>query len=577
MTGDVTIRRDADVLIMTTEIFRNSIFEGGSELHDVGYVIYDEIHYMDDLERGTVWEESIIFAPETVRFLALSATVSNLKQFCSWISQVRGREMVRIESRDRPVPLADYLHFPDLGPRRFDKVKALPRLDRRSGSRSKRGARSNLSRADSLLDRLEREQSLPVLFFCFSRRECESRARDHARRRLLDSGEREEMEALFDDICDRFEIQPDVCLEELRALALSGIAYHHAGLLPLHKELVERLFTSGLLKLLFTTETFALGINMPARSVIFSSLRKFDGVTFDRLKARDYQQMAGRAGRQGIDSQGLVYSIIDDRRLKLPDLRSTIRGSIEPIRSRFKLSYSTLLNLHDRLGPRIYEAWEKSFNNFQWARMSSKKREKNERRQRMAIQSRLRLLEEFEYLDAERVLEKGDCARRINGYELPVVELVSSGLFRVLDHLQVALILTAVVFEERKADLYQRMPPHLLREHRRDAEAIVEKIVARERELGIHPQTRRLNFKIGSVVHAWWEGWSFEDISGITNASHGDLVRTFRQVVQLLRQMRKVYGASGPTAEHFDPVIEHINRDEVDARRQIELGEPERE
>ncbi len=147
------------------------------------------------------------------------------------------------------------------------------------------------------------------------------------------------------------------------------MSFHHAGLLPLHKELVERLFTSSLLRLLFTTETFALGINMPARSVVFSSLRKFDGVGFDRLMTREYQQMAGRAGRQGIDEEGLVFSIVDDRD-RLDDLRRTIFGQVEPIRSRFNLSYSTILNLRHTLGARLFEAWEKSFNNFQWARMA---------------------------------------------------------------------------------------------------------------------------------------------------------------------------------------------------------------
>jgi superfamily II RNA helicase len=342
----------------------------------------------------------------------------------------------------------------------------------------------------------------------------------------------------------------------------------------MHKELVEQLFTSGLLKLLCTTETFALGINMPARTVVFSSLRKFDGVSFDRLKARDYQQMAGRAGRQGIDTEGLVYSIIDDDRTKLEDIRKTVFGSIEPIRSRFNLSYATLLNLHEHLGDRIFEAWEKSFNNFQWARMSSRKRQRNEKRQRLAIQNRLNLLMELGYLDEERILEKGEFARRLNGYELPVVELISSGLFRALHEEQIAVILTAVVFEERKGDLYQRMHPALLGVHRRDAEQIIERIVLREHELGIHPITRRLNFKIGAVVHAWWEGADFEEISRITNASHGDLVRTFRQVVQLLRQMRKVFAQDRTAAETYEEILSRINRGAVDARRQLELGDP---
>jgi superfamily II RNA helicase len=580
MTGDVTLKPTAPLLIMTTEIFRNAIFDRGEELHDLGWIVFDEIHYMDDPERGTVWEESIIFLPENVRLLALSATVSNLGQFCDWVSQVRGRPITRVESRERPVPLAHYLHFPGMGPKRADKVKQLPRFGRDAGgardARFRRGPGRFVGgggppRADDLLDRLEREERLPALFFCFSRREVEARARENARRRLLDQDERERIEKLFDEICDRFEIRADGALDELRALALAGVSFHHAGLLPLHKELVERLFTSGLLKLLFTTETFALGINMPARSVIFSSLRKFDGVGFDRLMSRDYQQMAGRAGRLGLDDEGLVFSIVDQRD-RLDDLRKTIFGSVEPIRSRFNLSYSTILNLHEHLGPRIWEAWEKSFNNFQWANMPRKKREQNEKKQRDAIARRLKFLGELGYLDEQRVLEKGHFARKINGYELPAVELVTSGLLRAMDDEQIALVLSAIVFEERRTDLFQRLPPQLLGPFKADAERIVERIGEREHQLGIHPQTRRLEFKIGSVIDAWWQGASFDEISHLTNISSGDLVRTLRLTLQLLKQMRKVFAKDAALVTQLERIHERLNRDEIDAQRQLERG-----
>ena len=577
MTGDVTLHPRAPLLIMTTEIFRNTLFERGPELDDVGIVIFDEIHYMDDLERGTVWEESIIFAPPHMRILALSATVSNLRQFGDWIASARQRRVQLVESRERPVPLAHYLQFPGLGPRRADKVKQLPKRTRQRQPRSRQKGRpaqrgSGYSRADDLIDRLDREDRMPVLFFCFGRRECEIRARDNVRRHLLNSEQRDRVQELFLDICTRFEIQEDAALEQLRALALSGIGYHHAGLLPLHKELVERLFTSGLLRLLFTTETFALGINMPARSVVFSSLRKFDGVSFDRLKSRDYQQMAGRAGRLGLDDEGLVYSIIDDPRTTLSDVQKTIFGQIEPIRSRFNLSYSTLLNLHVHLGERIYEAWEKSFNNFQWSRMSRAKRERNEKRQKAAIEKRLDLLRRLGHLDGDTITEKGERARRVNGYELPVVELVAAGLFDALDDLQIAIVLTAVVYEGRKGDLTRRLSPAVLGPHRRLAERVVDGIVEVERELGITPPTRKLDFRAGAVVKAWWDGIGFADMDEVTNISHGDLVRNFRLVVQLLRQLSRVYHDERPMVEQIARIVARLDRDEVDAQRQLELG-----
>ncbi|MSR45804.1 MAG: DEAD/DEAH box helicase [Planctomycetes bacterium] len=583
MTGDVTLRPNAPLLIMTTEIFRNSLFERGEELDDLGWIVFDEIHYMDDLERGTVWEESLIFLPKNVRLLALSATVSNLGQFCEWIEQVRSRPVARVESKERPVPLVHFLHFPGLGPKRADRVKQLPTATHaprgRDGPRGRRGGGGGgrpgggrVSAVD-LLDRLEQQDQLPALFFCFSRREVEQRARENARRRLLDDEQRRRIEKLFDEISDRFEIKADAALDELRALALAGVSFHHAGLLPLHKELVERLFTSGLLRLLFTTETFALGINMPARSVVFGSLRKFDGVNFDRLMTREYQQMAGRAGRLGLDDQGLVYSIVDPRD-RLADLQRTIFGNVEPIRSRFNLSYSTILNLRDHLGDRLWEAWERSFNNFQWSRMPKKKREQNEQKQRAAIARRLQLLEEFGYLNGTELQQKGQFARKINGYELPAVELIDSGLFRALDDEQIAVVLSSIVFEERRSDLFKPIDPRLLGPLRADAIRIVDRVIERELALGIHPQTRSLDFAIAGVISAWWRGASFDDVSELTNASHGDLVRTLRLVIQLLKQMRKVYGHDRALAEQFERVHVGLSRDEIDAQRQLELGDP---
>ncbi|MFO0984092.1 MAG: DEAD/DEAH box helicase [Planctomycetota bacterium] len=562
MTGDVTINADAPLLIMTTEIFRNTIFEDASGLHDVAYVVFDEIHYMDDIERGTVWEESIIFAPPHIKLICLSATVSNLGQFAEWISATRGEPVRVIQSSDRPVPLTHYLYVPGYGAMRADKARSLPR--RRRDPHAHLGS--------DLLDLLERGDKLPVLFFCFSRKECEQRAVTNARRQLLDQDQQAEILRLFDDICERFEVTPDPTLSELRSLAQEGIGYHHAGLLPVHKELVERLFTSGLLKLLFTTETFALGINMPARTVVFASLRKFDGVGFANIKAREYQQMAGRAGRQGIDAEGLVYSLVDPERQNARDIQRVIFGAIEPIQSRFNLSYSSIMNLHRLLKDRIFQGWERSFNNFQWSRMSRKNRERNERRQIEAIERRLRLLTELEYIDAAGVLDRGRVAALINGYELPATELVFSELLDRLDETQINVVLSAIVFEERPNALYRRMDRRVLSEYRADVEQTIAHIIEREHELGIRPATRHPNFNFGAVMTAWCQGASFLDLGDFTNASDGDLVRTFRMTIQLLRQIRKAIPDRPLLADKLGRAIERVNRDAVDAKRQLEMG-----
>lgn len=563
MTGDVTLNPEAPLLIMTTEIFRNTIFERPDSLDDVRYVVFDEIHYMDDPERGTVWEESIIFAPAPIRFICLSATIANLKQFGAWIAEVRDEELEVIKSRVRPVPLMHYLYFPGHGPTRADKITRFP--VRQHGRRRIREGKNDL------IDFLKRYKKLPVLYFCFSRKECERRARASWRRHLLSSEEHAEMDRVFTGICDLYGMEPDAPLDELKALALEGVGFHHAGLLPHHKELVERLFTSGLIKLLFTTETFALGINMPAHSVVFSSLRKFDGVGFDTLTVREYQQMSGRAGRQGIDREGLVYAMMEDKRVKLADVKKVISNDVEPIQSRFNLSYSSLINLHGHLGEKIFTAWERSFNNYQWARMSRKKRERNRERQVSQIQKKLSLLEELDYIDKAGIKPKGKVAARINGYELQATELLFSGLLDYLDEKQVAVVLSATVFEERKSDLYRRMDPRFLKEHRQDAERAIERLIGLERKHGLRHQINRLNFKIGSVMAAWCDGASMSDLSTSTNAAPGDLVRTFRLTIQLLRQMRKAMPSNPKLKEKLKGSIAYLNRDEADAARQLEV------
>ena len=574
MTGDVTINPGAPLLIMTTEIFRNTIFENPAGLAEVETVVFDEIHYMDDLERGTVWEESIIFAPKHIRFVCLSATISNLDQFGEWIGRTRGESVEVLRHRERPVPLDHYLFLPARGLKRIEKSLALPRLP--AGGRNGRPGRAPPRRGEdrnAIVGLLERQSLLPTLFFCFSRRECEQRARETLQRHsLLDPDESKRIEELFDRICTAFEIAPDPDLEVQRALVRKGIAYHHAGMLPLHKELVERLFTSGLLRLLFATETFALGINMPARSVVFSSLRKFDGVGFSTLKVREYQQMAGRAGRQGIDEHGTVISILDDDRVSPAELVRLCGNDVEPIVSRFNLSYSTLINLHRTLGSRLHEAWERSFNNFQWAGMSRKKRERNAEKQRFAIDQRLQLLRSLQCITETGVTPKGEVAALVNGFELPVAELLESGLLEWLDEAQLAVVFASLVFEERKNDLYRRLPPNVLGPHRADVEQVVGRLVHAEKELGLPPSIRLPNFKIGAVVHAWCRGAGFDDLRDLTTTPNGDLVRVMRLTVQVLRQLRSALPPRSPLALQLDRARELLNRDEVDAARQLSLG-----
>lgn len=567
MTGDVTIHPEGRLLIMTTEILRNTLFEDPRRLHDVEYVIFDEIHYMDDQERGTVWEESIIFAPPEIRFVGLSATIANIRQFGEWIASIRKHPLETVTSTDRPVPLKHCLYLPGLDPFTSKELPKVRRILPRKG-RHRRGIRESRG----LLDFLLRKHQAPILYFCFSRKECELKALSNSRRALLGAWERERMDDLFQQTCEAFELERDEEVRRLHELALHGVGFHHAGMLPLHKELVERLFTSGLLKLLFTTETFAMGINMPARTVVFDSLRKFDGVGFDYLRTRDYMQMAGRAGRQGIDQEGLVYSVLDGSDALYAPIDRILYGQVEPIRSRFNLSYSTLINLHGRLGKKLFEAWEKSFNFFQAKAQGRERVEKNRRRQIALIQSKLDLLQELGYIDKTGTLDRGRIAAQINGYELQVTEFLFSGLLEELDPHEINVVFATTVFEARRGVAFEKPDPAILARHRSQVRQILQRLISLEESYGIPPSVRPPALEVAEVSHRWSRGEDFEELFEDTNLDPGDLVRMFRLTIQLLRQLRKALPKEYSLHEKLGKSIEALNRDVVDARRQLELG-----
>lgn len=360
MTGDVILNPEAPVLIMTTEIFRNIIFDAGEDrLKNVNTVIFDEIHYINDIARGTVWEESLIFAPQHIAFVCLSATIPNFNEFAEWMRGVRNKTIETVVETERPVPLEKRIWMPEYG---FRDMKFLRRLEKeQSGQKLKRGRRFDYT---PLVQHLRREDQLPCIFFHFSRMGCQALAMRYKGLNLLYPNERRDALATYDELCKKFGVTDRANAVVMRGLVKNGVAFHHAGVLPAIKEIIERLYTQGLVKLLFTTETFAVGINMPARSVVFESLMKHDGFTFRYLTAREFQQMSGRAGRRGIDPVGFAYSIVNPTEFSVDGIMKTFAREVESIESQFSLSYSSLLNLYDRFSHGIYEVCERSFNNY---------------------------------------------------------------------------------------------------------------------------------------------------------------------------------------------------------------------
>lgn len=353
VTGDVVHNPDAPILLMTTEIYRNIMYDDPERLTRVKHVVFDEVHYLEDEKRGTVWEESLMLSPRHIRFLMLSATVANADQIAAWLSEVRGVPTVHIAHETRPVPLT--LGFFVEGAGFFKKEKLAAAIAAAKGpdgrgDRSRRPGPPRRRGGMNILDWLVAEEKLPALHFCFSRRLCESLAQRYAAYPLNGPEEADEAARYFDDYAAARDLARFPSVAALRQLVTAGVCYHHAGMLPGVKEAIEVLFGRGLVKLLFATETFAVGINMPARTVVFSSLEKNDGVAFRYLRRYEFQQMSGRAGRRGIDEVGHVVVNLEPKYARLAETRETVFGPIEPLRSRFGFSYSSLLNLYARHG-----------------------------------------------------------------------------------------------------------------------------------------------------------------------------------------------------------------------------------
>jgi ATP-dependent RNA helicase HelY len=384
LTGDVSINGHASTVVMTTEVLRNMVYESSPDLVGLGYVVLDEVHYLADRERGAVWEELIIQLPESVNIVALSATVSNVEEFGAWISTVRGDTQIVLEEH-RPVPLWQHVMannrlydlFIDDDQRKvnpeLERMGQRPRSREYGGHRPDRhGKRPRAPRPPSRIDvveRLEAADLLPVIYFLFSRAGTED-----AVRMLATSGVRltspEERHRIAQVVANRCSVIPEADLLAVGFGDFSdslqrGIAAHHAGMLPIFKEVVEELFQAGLLKVVFATETLALGINMPARTVVLERLVKWNGQTHADITPGEYTQLTGRAGRRGIDVEGHAV-VLWGQNLQPAHLAGLASNRTYPLRSSFRPTYNMAVNLVRRVGRRIArEILETSFAQYQ--------------------------------------------------------------------------------------------------------------------------------------------------------------------------------------------------------------------
>ncbi|GAA5944452.1 SKI complex RNA helicase subunit SKI2 [Sporobolomyces koalae] len=432
LTGDVQINPEASCLIMTTEILRSMLYKGADLIRDVEWVIFDEVHYVNDLERGVVWEEVIIMLPEHVGIVLLSATVPNTKEFADWVGRTKRKDIYVISTPKRPVPLEHFLYSGKelhkivdakgnfLGNgisdaqqsirRKQDKEREAAGLGPavrggsanrgggqaagRGGGSSNRGggaiARQNASKQAATIARrggatgggmsrnnqtkdanlwihlvglLKKKELLPVVAFVFSKKRCEEYAASMPNTDLCTAAEKSEVHIAIERSLTRLKgSDKDLPqIKNMRNLLSRGVGVHHGGLLPIVKEIVELLFARGLVKVLFATETFAMGVNMPARSVVFSGIRKHDGRNFRDLLPGEYTQMSGRAGRRGLDPTGVVIINADSDVPDVETLNHMLRGQPTKLQSQFRLTYSMILNLLRVEALRVEEMIKRSF------------------------------------------------------------------------------------------------------------------------------------------------------------------------------------------------------------------------
>jgi ATP-dependent RNA helicase HelY len=646
LTGDTSINSEAQIVIMTTEVLRNMIYSNSKTIDDLKYVVMDEVHYLADKFRGAVWEEILIHLSDAVQIISLSATVSNAEEFGEWLQTVRGETEV-IVSEIRPVPLYQHVLF---GNRLLDLFgenqklnPELTRLERdsyrqvRGNWRDKPKGPKPLMRSE-VIEKLDREGLLPAITFIFSRNNCDAAVRQclAAGIKLTNTEERKIIRSVIAKNMKNLAEEDLVVLGYYEwADALErGIAAHHAGLLPAFKVTVEELFQQGLVKAVFATETLALGINMPARTVVLEKLSKWNGEGHVAISPGEYTQLTGRAGRRGIDIEGNAVILWNN------DLDSTSVGGLAstrtyPLKSSFKPTYNMSINLISQFGSsRARTSLESSLAQFQadkavvglakqirknegarddlfnqskcdqgdfveYSSMraaikkletdskrskrkrheieeeigSIRKRMKNhachgcsdrenhsriaERAQRLqreidGLQERINsrtnviakrfdriklILDKFGYINNDAIAQSGKMLAKIYGEtDLLIAESIQAGVFNQLSPADLVAVISSCIYESRNEEA-AKVP----RGEVQNALAIISKIYGKiheaESDLNLEPM-RAPDFGFCWASHKWASGHSLTSILKGSDLTVGDFVRSMKQIIDLLRQLR---------------------------------------
>jgi superfamily II RNA helicase len=586
LTGDTSINRDADVVVMTTEVFRNMLYGttlGAVEtnLRDVSFVILDEVHYMNDAQRGTVWEESIIYCPPSVQLVALSATVANADEMAWWMQKVHG-DTTLLTTDFRPVPLRfHYFEGRSLAAliRKPQPADFRPRVDSNTGRRLRRWDLQ--VEPDALVEVLDEKEMLPAIYFVFSRKGCDAAMMSCSHLQLLDEEEMDRVERMLDQYAAEY---PSVADHPQLPYLFRGLAVHHAGLLPTWKVLVERLFQEGLVKVVFATETLAAGINMPARTTVLSSITKRGDDGHRSLSASEFLQMSGRAGRRGMDKVGHV--VINSSPFQTrAEAQAIATAPPDPLGSHFTPTYGMVLNLLQR--HTLEEAQfliSRSFGEFLAERRRSRRQSRRKRREGADREERKPREERFEpggsnwvkFLGLKAVLEDVDYVYQNHPtpagvtaaafraeHELLIAETLRSGALDGLSPGSFAAVATALVSEELRPTAWVKVLP------------VGPAVGAMQRAMGIARQLRavqrrhkidvptRLFPDAAGLTQLWAEDADWDYLMGLTNLDEGDVVRILRRTVDLLEQIHHAPGLDPHLQRLADEAVAALDREPV--------------
>lgn len=611
LTGDVSLRGDAPVVVMTTEVFRNMLYGVGPDsaearLDALAFVVLDECHYINDAGRGTVWEESVLCCPPEIQIVALSATIANPEELAGWMAAVHGPTDC-IVTESRPVPLhyhrfaAEEIKGLVLGPA-APRGYHEPWIDAED-SRQIRSWEAEVEPTE-VVAALQAREMLPAIYFLFSRAACEAALARCGGDGLLQP---EEEARLAVRLVAALKETPSLRHHPHLPFLERGAAAHHAGLLPLWKALVERLFQAGLVKIVFATETLAAGINMPARATVIGAIEKPTGgrqatprglrPALRPLTPSEFHQMAGRAGRRGMDREGHVVIIEDPRRPTARAARLAAAGA-DPLLSRFAPSYSMVLNLLARRTP---EEVERLLRDGFGAYLARARRGEVARATRVPLAGetpdeappaaipptseraaaegdsyrRFRalqaVLEEMGYVESNRPTEKGRTAAALRSpNELFFAEVIRSPLFATAAAVPLSAAVSALAAEQASPRRGVVGTPRRRPAPSPAALVLLVEIDARARDVRLAQQRHRVDlptkpdlYAVG-VIESWTAGASWEEVLAASEMEEGDLVYLIRTLIDLLRQIAAAPGIDARLRASAVSAVRLVDRDPVD-------------